>query len=200
MAYESYTIAELTAIYNEHADKPVKKFSSKAVALDRVLAMAAEKGLSITGLLPAKGGEAGEDTRTPEQAVVDEVLGPDTEEASPEAEPEPVRKGPPTPYEIQQARKAKRSRGGTATGEAAPRAEGGRVAQFQEGAVIHILKPIGARDGSFRAQRAAVLKEGITVGEYLDGAHAANNGKRPRHRYMADIRRYVEGGFIKVGE
>ena len=56
-ALNAKSLAELTAIYNEHADKPIKKFSgSKAEAIERVLKVLPKaakaknnKGISTSG-------------------------------------------------------------------------------------------------------------------------------------------------------
>jgi hypothetical protein len=204
MAYENYSIAELTAIYNKHADKPIKKFSTKTIALDRVLALAAEKGLSINGLLPDV--EEQEDP-SPEQPGEDAFPTPEPEaeeaeadEAAPESEagegsePEGGEEEVEPTLTLQQRQREERSK---SRKEAKAIKEGGSASEKR---IIHVIKQIPAREGSFRAARAAVLRDGMTVGEYLTGAYEANGGKRPRHRYMSDIRRYVAQGFITVGE
>lgn len=144
-ALNNYSIAQLVAMYNAHAPKPVKHFRDKATAVARVAALAA-----AAGLVPCPTGAA---------ALV--------------VPPAPTPVSPP----------------------ATPRAS---RATYAEALVIQVVGAPTAKPGSKRAARAAVLANGITVGQYLNAAYAAHGGGRKRHKFNADLRRYVAAGLIQL--
>jgi hypothetical protein len=76
----------------------------------------------------------------------------------------------------------------------------GRRAEHAEHDVIHLVegKSLSAREGSNRAARFAGVREGMTIGQYLDHAFAANGEHRARHRYHGDVRKLKERGYITV--
>jgi NADPH-dependent ferric siderophore reductase len=156
ISFDSLTLAQLVALYNRTAPTPVKKFSTKPLAIARCQRLAAERNLVL--VLDA--------TDTP--ALVAAV-----EEPAEEPAPTLV-----VEAEVLEYRKTR--------------------ADFAEGAVIRLVSVPPAKPGSHRAARAAVLRDGMRVAEYLDAAFAAHGGGRARHRFNSDLRRYVAAGHVTV--
>jgi hypothetical protein len=201
---EALPLSALVLVYNAAASRPVKKFSTKPEAVKRALSAlggrdfeiangkvsfttASAHTISASELKPAKGGK-GEmpaflvrKNETPEQKAAREQSFKDeavrrAAKAAEEAAKAPVQKAMP----LKKGKKA-----------------GGRATYAVHQKITVVKKPEG-RDGTNRAARAAVLKTGMRVDEYLAKAAAANRGKRPAHKYHADLRRYVAEGFITI--
>lgn len=77
--------------------------------------------------------------------------------------------------------------------EAAPEPE-----EYGEDAVIRVIERPKALAGSLRARRIAALRDGMTVGQYLDAAYEANDKTRNRSRSKSDLRRFLAGSMIRI--
>lgn len=214
---EMLSLAQLAVLYNSAAEKPVNKFGSRQVALERVRKLQAavqrpvieEEGRYVFAAADAAPEVLNGAAEAPQPAPVQVPENP-AQPASPAPEvPEAVvaestrmaqellaKDGHkvPTPYEIQQARKGKRSRKAAAPANGEAKGRGA----FAEAAKIQVLKAIEAREGSHRAARYGCIKTGMTVGEYLDAAVVANAERRSRHRYLGDLHKLVAAGKISV--
>lgn len=69
---------------------------------------------------------------------------------------------------------------------------------LDEASVLHVVKMPSALKGSLRARRIATLRDGMTVGQYLDAAYEANDKTRNRSRSKSDLLRFIAGGFVLI--
>lgn len=131
---DTLTTSRLAELYNEHANKLIKRFPSKTAAILRIERLCAERGLRI---VTNEGGDA--------RLVPAADSPPQAPRSAAGDDPEPA---DPTPK--------RRRRGGE---RRAPQAA---EADVPEAAVIRVVELPGAREGSHRAARMAALRDGMT--------------------------------------
>lgn len=71
---------------------------------------------------------------------------------------------------------------------------------FDDSAHIKVLSRPRAAPGSLRAKRFSRLRNGMTVGGYLNAAHRATDARHPVGRYRSDVSRLLGAGHIVLDE
>lgn len=161
--------------------QPVKKFADKKAAIKRIDGVAGEYGLTV-------------ELVNDDLALVQPSVEKTAEEDATVEESKPVKaeKAAKAPKAEKAAKAAKAPKAPKAAKAAAQRAT------YPEDHVITVVELPKVRDGSLRAARQAALKTGVTVGDYLTAAHAANAQRRSRHKYHSDLLRFVKAGVITI--
>lgn len=189
--------AEIVEVYNQIADRPVKKFESRNTAIERLVRLLEDRGMEVVvlnGVLTARvaGTEVDEAEDTEEMAPVDMSHLADSM-------PPVVAAAVATGQDWLIRRPSPEQRRSTNTNPVG-RPTRGRHSGHPESWRIEVISATNPKKvGSRAAARFDCYGRGCTVGEFLDRCHTLGHYQH-RHQCRADIHWDIAHGFIRVVE